>query len=607
MAETAREASSELARLKDLLLRPEANRLERLQAQVSALDQRVGNSEGLENATAEILVDAFRQAEGRQHRELARAVAPVVVAAIQSEIRNSRDMMVEALYPITGRLVAAAVADAFRSLVTNINERVDTMMSMRLWKLRLKSWLTRRSLSELLLAEASRPRLRRLLFLERGSGTLLGSWADEPSVNDRSDLVSGMIAAITEFSASVFEHESGELRTIDMGASRILLHASSRSIIAGEFTGPLNTHDEQAVYKIFERLAEQYNLGAPIASDEIEVAAQSLHALSLPATEKKSNNLGAWIVLALLLVILGYFGWRTWARTSFENRVHSAFVAEIDARPHMKAYPISLRVDHGRREITLNGLTPSAEDSQMVRNAVEAKADDYRVGGDLAVVVSQEAAIRSLEQMRASLEVLQSGAQAQAKSAESAAAQAQESAAAQAQALANLRSELEKLRQGLQAQQPVIAGIDKRLADTATSLESSVAGLQAQAADPRSAVERFTRRNAVFFERDSVLREAAVAAKMLDELAGLLLVAKTGIRVVSYSSDSGSTAINQKVAQDRARVVALMLSERGIELGRIVTAVRPYSNQINSSQDVAGHSNRRVEFETLFESEKTGP
>ncbi len=600
MAETAREASSELARLKDLLLRPEANRLERLHAQVNALDERVGNKERLENATAEILVDAFRQAEGRQHRELARAVAPVVVAAIQSEIRNSRDMMVEALYPITGRLVAAAVADAFRSLVTNINERVDTMMSMRLWKLRLKSWLTRRPLSELLLAEASRPHLRRLLFLERGSGTLLGSWADEPGVNDRSDLVSGMIAAITEFSASVFEHESGELRTIDMGASRILLHASSRSIIAGEFTGPLHTQDEQDVHEIFARLAEQQSDGAPPATADIEDAALSLNALSQPAAEKKSNNLGAWIILAVLLAILGYFGWRTWARASFENSVRNAFVAETEARPDIKAYPVSLQVDHSRREITISGLVPSAEDAQALRKAVESKAADYPVSGNLAIVVSQDAAIRSLEQMRASLDALQSSAQAQAKS-------AQESAAAQTQALTNLNVELEKLRQGLQAQQPLITGIDKRLADTAASLDARVTDLQTQASDPRSAVERFTRRNAVFFERDSVLREPAVAAKNLDELAGLLRAAKLGVRVVSYSSDSGSTATNQKIAQDRARVVALMLSERGVELGRIVTAIRPYTNQIDSSPDAAGHSNRRVEFETLFESEKASP
>ena len=50
-------------------------------------------------------------------------MAPLVVAAIRSEIANSRDMMVEALYPITGRLVAAAVSNAFRALLETINAR----------------------------------------------------------------------------------------------------------------------------------------------------------------------------------------------------------------------------------------------------------------------------------------------------------------------------------------------------------------------------------------------------------------------------------------------------------------------------------------------------
>ena len=39
--------------------------------------------------------------------------------------QNSKDMMVEALYPITGRLTAAAVANAFRDLVADLNERLD--------------------------------------------------------------------------------------------------------------------------------------------------------------------------------------------------------------------------------------------------------------------------------------------------------------------------------------------------------------------------------------------------------------------------------------------------------------------------------------------------
>lgn len=589
MAETA----SELARLKDLLLRPEANRLERLQATVDSLDERLGSKARLEIATADILVDAFRQTEVRQHRELARAVAPVVVAAIQSEIRNSRDMMVEALYPITGRLVAAAVADAFRSLVTTINQRVDTMMSMRLWRLRIKAWLTRRPFSELLLAVASRPHLRRILFLERGSGALLGSWADDPNGNERSDLVSGMIAAITEFSSSAFEHQSGELRTIDMGASRILLHTSARTITAGEFTGPLHPGDEQAAHEIFARLAEHHDETAPAHSDELAHAAQQINALTEPADASKGSNLGIWIVLALLLAIAGYFTWRTWARTSFENTIQSAFAAEVQSRPLTKAYPLSLRIDHDTRQISLSGLAPSPEDAEAMRKAVQAKVADYNLQSDIAIVVSQDAAARGMTQMQAQVQTLQSSLQTTIE--------------AQTKALSGVNAELEKLRQSLQGQQPVIADINTQIGALSNTVESRIQELQKLTSDPRVMAERFMQRNAIFFDHDAVLRDPAIAAKTIETLATMLRAANMKIRVVGYSSESGSNAINRRVAQERTALLVRMLGEQGIEAARIVVATRPIANPIDDSADGNGNSNRRVEFEPLFEGEKPAP
>src|SRR6202035_5313196 len=115
--------AGEIDKLKSLLFSPEAAGLDAAEAQIEGLESRVGDARRLEAATAEILVEAFRRAEIARHRELAAAVAPVVVAAIRSEIHNSRDMMVEALYPITGRRGSAGVAYAHRGAVATINQR----------------------------------------------------------------------------------------------------------------------------------------------------------------------------------------------------------------------------------------------------------------------------------------------------------------------------------------------------------------------------------------------------------------------------------------------------------------------------------------------------
>ena len=122
-------------KLRALLLGDSFARLDSIETQARRVDAYVGDKSRLEAAVADILVEAFHKAEVTRHKELAGAVAPLVVAAIQSEIRNSKDMMVEALYPITGRLVTAAVANAFRDLADSLNQRIDAMVSADVWRI----------------------------------------------------------------------------------------------------------------------------------------------------------------------------------------------------------------------------------------------------------------------------------------------------------------------------------------------------------------------------------------------------------------------------------------------------------------------------------------
>lgn len=610
------EPASELARLKDLLLRPESSQLEQLQRRVGALDERLGTKDRLEQATAEVLVEAFRDAEIRQHNELARAVAPVVVAAIQSEIRNSRDMMVEALYPITGRLVAAAVADAFRSLVININERVDKMMSLRLWRLRLKSWMTGKPLSELLLAETARPKLHRVLFLERGSGTLLASWSEDPASDERADLISGMIAAITEFSSSVFENRSGELRTIDMGASRILLHVSGRAIVAGDFSGPLNPQDEALVHEAFARIAEHHHGGGAVGAGVLQSVADAIS--DIPPEKKKRSSLGIWLAALLLLAAAGYFGWRAWERSSFETTVRSVLSSQLQSREHMRAYPVSLEVDHGSRRVRIAGLAPAAEDAEAIRVAIERAGAPYGVQADIAIIASQESAARNLAQLRERIADLQTAYAANIQSQTSA---LRETIASQAQSIVKLGAELAQLVQSAQRQEASAGEIAKRVEDLRAGMQARNDEAQANierlrkaaeempilARDARVTAEFFMRRNAIFFEKDAVLRDRELAEKTIARLAELLRAANLRVRIVGYSSETGAAAANRKLAQERANAVAALLAGHGIDASRVVVATRPAGNSLDDAPDASGHANRRVEFEPVFEGEKSAP
>ena len=97
-------------RLKQLLFAAELDVIRRLEAGQEELAARVGDDGALTQSVSGVVVEVLRDAGVRDHDRLAGALAPLIVASLREEIRNSRDMMVDALYPITGRLVAAAVS-----------------------------------------------------------------------------------------------------------------------------------------------------------------------------------------------------------------------------------------------------------------------------------------------------------------------------------------------------------------------------------------------------------------------------------------------------------------------------------------------------------------
>jgi outer membrane protein OmpA-like peptidoglycan-associated protein len=348
--------TQELERLRALLFGPDAARLANTEGRVENLESFVGDASRLEAATARVLVEAFKRAEVDRHRELALAVAPVVVSAIRAELVNSRDMMVEALYPITGRLVTAAVANAFKELVESINQRIDALTSGSQWKLRLKALASGRSFAEVALAEARGAQCARAMLIERGGGKLLAQWRPRGERDDNPELISGLIAAITEFASSVFADRRGELRNLDLGASRIYLRASSRVILAAEMVGSVTSEQERAIDARFMALVGRHDRGEALSERDLaDVAAPG-------AAKKKRSRALQWAVigvvaaLALGLALRGpVYRWRK------ASQIDLVFRNAKTADARLAAYPLRLSEDWTAGTVDIKGLAPSRE------------------------------------------------------------------------------------------------------------------------------------------------------------------------------------------------------------------------------------------------------
>ena len=129
--------------------------------QLEDVFSRAGTEDRFKTSVAEVLDRALSEAEIKHHNELSQAMAPLVIRTIKREIHESQDELVEALYPITGRLVQSYVASAIRELT----QRIDRQMTANSTMLWLKSIATGRSVAELALARSQDLRLSWLWLL----------------------------------------------------------------------------------------------------------------------------------------------------------------------------------------------------------------------------------------------------------------------------------------------------------------------------------------------------------------------------------------------------------------------------------------------------------
>ena len=589
MSGPAGQSGYELDRLKELLLRPETDRLGSVETRVDRLDGYLGDRSRLETATSDILVDAFRRAEIARHKELANAVAPVVVAAIRNEIKNSKDMMVEALYPITGRLVAAAVANAFRDLVADLNERLDRSLSAHHWKLRFQSLLTGRPVSELALADAQRPLLRRLLLLERGSGRLIASWGADGEEGEQSELVSGLIAAITEFASSVYGARSGELRTLDLGHARVFLRGAPVYLVAAECAGVLKPEHEREVDDAFLSLVSRIDRQPEAAQRAIDDMAETLFVAQV---DKKKSSLPLILLATGALALVGWLASGPVLRGLKERQVEGAFDAAIEARPELKAWPLNLEFDHAARSVTVQGLDPSDAAGKALVDALGAAAAPYTVGQRTAAV----GAAAQIDELRAR-------AEASAKDAAELRAKLAAAEAQVAQLASDNRAAIDRaFAQAVEKANAQTTSAARDLQSQTQAASDKLGALIAQGApSERDRVVSLLSRIAVFFEPGTDRPvDPALAARRMNEIAAALKGGDFNLRILGQVDSTGGEKRNAEIAQARATAVMDMLGARGLERSRM----RAVTQRPDFGGDPKGDPrDRRVTFELAWQDE----
>jgi|GEM_PF-2270797 len=384
--------SHQINEIKSILLDREILALDNLQSQLDILSQRVGNPEALTNSVNDILVKALTDTRESDPKGLSRAISPTVIASIQHHMKHSVDDIVEVLYPITGRMVAASVRSSLAKLSDNINEQIETRYSPRGLIANIRARITGKPLSDFLIIKCLFAEIERIMIIEKYSGKIVGVRnSRDPEQNQTSkedlNLVSGLLTSLSNFAEEVFETTVGGLRTLNLDGRQIALRRSASHLIAIEISGILNSNEEQLVDEVFlDAVTLIDSKDTEGALDRIQKLGSAFENARLvkgtgnSETQKQrkfpsiSRVLAVGAVLALAVWIA--IGWESKRQLNLDV---TQLQTILDTDATTKNFPIDIQANYSTGEIQVTGLLPTGFDITQIENHFKAVTDERSI------------------------------------------------------------------------------------------------------------------------------------------------------------------------------------------------------------------------------------
>ena len=223
--------------LKDILLTDEREYAVSIHEKIKILEDTINQKDNLSEKIDPIIDEKLSEFV----QEIPDTLGPTITEALKTEIENSQDAVVEALYPILGRMIKKYIQNEFKLLSEKINSQINNTFSFKSLKRKIKAKTTGVSEADLILQEQNTTKLNQFMVIEKGSGLLISKYSKTEDIDE--DMVAGMLTAIKSFVEDAFKKNNQSLELIEYETYSIYIQNFSSYYIAVVISGIFNaTH-----------------------------------------------------------------------------------------------------------------------------------------------------------------------------------------------------------------------------------------------------------------------------------------------------------------------------------------------------------------------------
>ena len=220
--------------LREILFEEEQREHKQLSQVVQELHEDINTRQRLETKVDPIVEDKFTYL--KEH--FPELFGPAIAEAITVQIRESQDTIIEALYPIMGKLIKKYVVAEITALSEKIDRQLDQAFSWPGWRTRIRGWLAGVPFSQQVMRGTLAPTIEEVFVIEQHSSMLVGSYSRQ-NILDR-DMIAGMLTAIKGFVKEAFAKEHQELETVEYETYKIVLKNFRSFYIAVTVSGVMD-------------------------------------------------------------------------------------------------------------------------------------------------------------------------------------------------------------------------------------------------------------------------------------------------------------------------------------------------------------------------------
>ena len=239
-----KQAAKRLEELRSLLLSPDRENQVTVAERLAELETALSDDAAFGERLTPYMEEQVRHLQTEFPELFGKFLGP----AIKQQIETEKEVIIDALYPIIGRLISRYLKEEIQRISERLDESLKDPFSLNNLKLRIRAAFSSVSYEELLFQKlAANNKLEEVFLIQKKTGLAMAHY----SLNEvtRSQMVAGMLTGIKSFLEDAFQKGGQELDTLEYEDYQIKLFSYNTFIIAMVIEGSPDSQYEGMLRK----------------------------------------------------------------------------------------------------------------------------------------------------------------------------------------------------------------------------------------------------------------------------------------------------------------------------------------------------------------------